>query len=581
MSDRSLRTILLSCLLLVGLLGSVWTPVSASNPNGLIPTVITLDDPGAVNLGEDIVLSGTLTSVYGRPIVGRPVLFTLGDEYLGQARSDENGHFERELRNKLNAGSYEINAATNGTSTLAASSASGSLRILPAEVRVQTIPAIAGVTFELDGRRFVSEADGSAVTTVNEIGDHQLQVLAEEYKAPAQRLEFGRWLEESFDPTKTIKVPNNDVIQVGLNVFQLVGQSFVDPEGNPVADGRITSFTIRSDKGDVFEFADGQPHWIPASRTVRRINGLEETRLLYSVLSVMVNGSNVVNQSQQRFYTHAGADWEISLLFYSMRVGAQDGLFGNPVGSSVDLKFPDGSLKNYPLDENGIATIDSLPRGLYTINFQGIEGISNRTPVALSRDQEVHAKVITYADMVAAGLLGVFVALALLLYGRPWLLPRLPRKKPPVVRQQELGWISGPVRYETADSLIEENFQQVTGVSKKTFANMLTLLEERWEERGTKTKLSREDQLLMTLIYSRGNQSREQLGEVFSVSASTVRRTVKRVKAILDRSALDKSESSLNGTDHSDQYDGPTAHRVELNSMVEVFDQDVGAWYEK
>ncbi len=580
MSGRRLRLILLSSLVLFGLLGSVWTPVSASS-NALSRTVLTLDDRGALDLGEDIILSGTLKDAYDRPIVGRPVRFTLGEEYLGQARSDEDGYFERKLKNALKAGIYEITATTNATHFLAASSISISMRILPAEVRVQTVPAIAGVGFELDGRRFVSGADGSAAIKVDEIGEHQLHVLAEEYEAPAQRLEFGRWLQESFSPTQTIRVPNKDVIQVGLNVFHLVKQSFVDPEGNPVDDGRITSFKIRSIQGDVFEFTDGQPRWIPASRTARRINGLEETKLLYSVINVMVNGSNVVNQSQQRFYTHAGDDWEISLLFYSMRVGAQDGLFGNPVGTSVNLEFPDGSVQNYPLNENGMAEIDSLPRGIYTIDFLGIKGKSNRTPVALSLDQEVHTKVITYVDMVVVGLLGVFLALGLLLYGRPWLVHGFLRKKPAVVEQEELAWISSPVRYEEAIFLTEENFQQLTGVSREAYTSMLALLKERWGERGKRTKLSREDQLLMTLIYSQGEHSREQLGEVYSVSISTVRRTIKKVKAILDGPSPDELEPINQETDHLDRHGWSIVNKVELDSMVEVFDQDVEAFYEK
>jgi len=570
MNKQRIRLMLLSSLLLFGLLGTVWTPASA-NTKARIRTILTLDEPGSLELGEAFVLSGTIMDAYDRPITEKPVLFTLGEEYLGQARSDENGRFERKFKNELKAGSYEITATSNASSTLAESSATTTLRVLPAEVRLQTIPAIEGVSFELDGRRFVSRADGSASIQVDEVGEYELHVFAEEYAAPGERLEFGRWLQESYSPTQTVRVPEEDVIQVGLNVFHLVGQSFVDPEGKSVDDGRISSFTIRSIQGDVFEFTDGQPRWIPSSRTARRINGLEETKLLYSVIEVMVNGSNLVNQSQQRFYAQAEDDWEISLLFYSMRVGAQDGLFGTPVGESVNLEFPDGSVHNYPLNENGIAEIDSLPRGIYTIDFVGIKGMSNPTPVALSRDQVVNTKVITNLDMAVVGALGLILALGLLLYGRPWLLTSLWGKKKPVV--QEPVWAVGPVCYEEAWQLADEHFQGLSGVSKERFTGLLEILHAMWGERGKRAKLSREDQLLLTLVAGQGEYSKAELSEVYDISESTVHRTIRKVNNTLPTEAwftpvvVPQEELSL--------------EKIEIGNLVETFERSVEAVYEK
>jgi len=570
MNKRWIRLILLTSLLLFGLLGIASTPVAA-NSSARARNVITLNEPGTLELGEAFILSGTIMDAYNRPISGKSVLFSLGEEYLGQARSDGNGYFERKFKNELKAGQYEITATSNASSTLAESSATTTLRILPAEVRLQTIPAIEGVSFELDGRRFVSRADGSASIQVDEVGEYELHVFAEEYEAPGERLEFGRWLQESYSPTQTIRVPEEDVIQVGLNVFHLVGQSFLDPEGKPVDDGRISSFTIRSIQGDVFEFTDGQPRWIPSSRTARRINGLEETKLLYSVIEVMVNGSNLVNQSQQRFYAQAEDDWEISLLFYSMRVGAQDGLFGTPVGESVNLEFPDGSVHNYPLNENGMAEIDSLPRGIYTINFPGIKGMSNPTPVALSRDQEVHTKVITNLDMAVVGALGLMLALGLLLYGRPWLLTSLLGKKRPVM--QEPVWAVGPVRFEEALQLADEPFQQLTGVTKERFTGLLEILHAMWGERGKRAKLSREDQLLLTLIAGQGEYGKAELSGVYSISESTVHRTIRKVNHTLPTEAW--------FTPIAIPYETLNMEKIKIGNLVEAFERSAEAVYEK
>lgn len=534
--------------LVFGFLGNDVTPAFANSlaKNPLrIHTFIILNELRDVNLGETILISGTVKDAYDRPVAEKSILFTIEGKYLGQARSDENGNFERTIKNRMDAGMYEITATSNATRYLASTSSSTTLKVQPATLQVQTVPAIEGVHFELNGRRFISGADGSASIKVEKIGQYQLHVLAEEYKNPTQRIEFGRWLQESFEPYLMIEVPNDDIIQVGLNVFHLVGQSFLDLDGNLVDSERISTFTIRSIQGDVFEFTDGQPRWIPASRTARRITGLEETQLLYSVIEVMVDGSNVVNRSQQRFYAEPGfQNWEISLLFYSMRVNAQDGLFGFPVGSSVNLEFPDGSLKNYPLDENGVAEISSLSRGNYSIEFVGTNGLSNRTPVALSRNQDVHTKVITYLDIATVGLLGIIFALGILFYGRPWFLSALTRKKRPFpqepahapdVAMLKTNPINGIIRHETAMLLSDEQFKQLTGISHESFNNILTTLQDRWGDRGKNAKLTRGDQLLITLIESKGEKTKAQIGLDFGISETTVYRTVKKVKATLVR----------------------------------------------
>jgi hypothetical protein len=244
----------------------------------------------------------------------------------------------------------------------------------------------------------------------------------DKYQSSSQRIEFGRWAEESFEPFREIRVPEKEVIQVGLNVFHKIGQNFVDLDGSPIDTQRIEKFTIKSAQGDVFEFPDGQPRWIPASRIARRVTGLEETKLPYSVTNVTVDGSNVVNQSQQRFYTHPNETWTISLLFYSLHLSAQDGLFGSAVGKSVNLEFPNGKILNYPLNQAGMAEINSLARGDYFIELVGVKGLSNRLPVALSRNQVVNTKVITYLDLSVVGIFAVIVALGLFLYGRPGVL---------------------------------------------------------------------------------------------------------------------------------------------------------------
>ena len=430
MRKTSFSELLVSGLLTLTLLFGFATDVFAATKLG---TVITFTQLGNVELGEHFTLAGTINDQNGKPVANKSIQFALDGDYLGQARSNEKGLFERKFNNLLNAGSYELTATSNATHLLEEALITTSLRILPAEVHIQTIPSIPDVPFRMAGKRFVSDENGLATIMINAPGEYRLEVLVNQYRNESKKIEFARWLQESYDPYRYVKVPSDKVIQVGFDVFHPVGQSFVDLDGVPVDPERIFEFTIRSAQGDMFVLHDGQQRWIPASRVARRVTGLEETKLLYSVLSVTVDGSNVVNQSQQRFYTYPHEDWPISLLLYSLHFSAKDGMFGFPVGKSVNIEFPDGRIENYPLDKDGVVEIRSLARGTYYTEVVGAFGLSNRTPVALSRNQEVNTKIISFLDIGIVGLAGIVIVLGLLFYGRPSLLIALRKKAHQVI----------------------------------------------------------------------------------------------------------------------------------------------------
>ncbi len=381
-------------------------------------TIITLASPEATTQGGPFTISGTLRDWSGHLIPGASIIFTLNGSYLGQARTDNNGYFQQKFIKPLAAGIYTITASFNGTHTLAFTSAAATLSIPSANVVIQTVPPVAGVTFQLNGQQFVTGEDGSASIQVNKPGTYRLEALISLYNDPTQRIQFGRWLEDNFQPYTEIQVPTNKVIPVGLNIFNLVGETFVDLDGLPVNPDRISQFTIRSEQGDTFVLNSGNSRWLPASRITRQANGLVVTKLLYSVVNVSLDGSNVVNSSQQQFYAEPNDTWKISLLLYGLHIQVSDGLFGSAAGKSVNLIFPNGKIVNYPLDSTGALDIHGLARGNYTLQVIGAAGVGNRMPVALSRNQDANLKILTYTDLGIVGTLGLFVALALLLYGR-------------------------------------------------------------------------------------------------------------------------------------------------------------------
>ncbi len=290
----------------------------------------------------------------------------------------------------------------------------------PQYTQLQTVPPTPGVTFQIAGQLFVTGADGTTVVAVPQPGTYDLQVITDTFHDPYRRVEFSRWLSNSYIPTRQIHLPSSTpTVEVGLDVYELVGEKFVGLDGKPVNPQRVTSFSIRSIQGDSFTFPDGQPRWLPASRvTRRRVGGLQQVPLLYTVTNVTVDGSNVVNKSQQQFYAQPNGTWTISLLLYGLRVQSSDALFGFAEGKQLLLQLPNGSVQTHPLDSTGSAQMFSLARGSYNVLVTGAQGISSEIPVALSKDQTVPVKIITYLDMAVVGGAGLLLAIALVVFGR-------------------------------------------------------------------------------------------------------------------------------------------------------------------
>jgi hypothetical protein len=59
------------------------------------------------------------------------------------------------------------------------------------------------------------------------------------------------------------------------------------------------------------------------------------------------------------------------------------------------------------------------------------------------------------------------------------------------------------MNYKTIEHLKDSDFKRLTGVQRKTFEQMLAVIEKGLRDFGRPPKLSRADQLLMTLMYWR------------------------------------------------------------------------------
>jgi hypothetical protein len=92
------------------------------------------------------------------------------------------------------------------------------------------------------------------------------------------------------------------------------------------------------------------------------------------------------------------------------------------------------------------------------------------------------------------------------------------------------------MRYETVGLLNNPEFKRCTGVQRSTFDKMLEVVQAGLRNFGRPARLSRADQLLMTLMYWREYRTEFHIGLTYGVSESTVCRTVKKIENALIQS---------------------------------------------
>ena len=379
-------------------------------------------EPVGVGVGTTVIVDLRFAS--GPVLADEPVELSVDGVYYRRERTDVSGAVSFPIPNDLVAGEHQLSAFYPGRSnTYLTATATSSLEVDPYQLQVETVPALPGMAFTLDGERFEADAQGFARISVASAGDHVLIALDSEYANDGTTAVFARWtVNNEYLHQVTVKVPSVGPVQAGFDVFRPSSQAFVDPSGGLVEPDRITSFTLRSSLGQIFTYPDGRERVYKSSRVVRRATGLESVDVRYNVTDVQVDGSNVVNEGQQRFYATPGAVWRITLLLYSARIQAMDALFGFTAGRTVELTFPSGKSETFDVGSDGKVSIPWLARGIYRVAVANAAGWAPSMPVALSRDQDVELRVVSYLDMGIATLIGLIVVFGLLYRGRPHLI---------------------------------------------------------------------------------------------------------------------------------------------------------------
>jgi hypothetical protein len=404
---------------------SLFSFVSVAEARGYaaVGTLLTIETPASVSVGSPSIVLIHLASIKGKPIDNQRVELFIDGVHARTARTNPAGNISLRIL-KESVGTYKLYAIFKGSRlpSLGSSSADAELVIKPATIEIHTTPALPNIRFSLDNQVFSSDAYGVARIEVQRVGKYHLALLPLQTQDPNIQMQFGRWGDEIFKTSRDIEVPLDKPLEIGFEVSYQVSQTFLDLSGRPVDPSRVASITLKGSNGTTYTFDDNKPHWLPSGRVVRLNDGLEETKILYSVISVVIDGSNVVSQAQQRFYVNSGDVWPVKLLLYKANFTARDALFGFPIGSGVHVEYPNGNFQSYSFDTGKGYAIDGLARGIYRVKVIGAKGYAPATPIALSRDQDVELMVFSYLDIAVLSVLGLLLSLGLLLFGRPYLL---------------------------------------------------------------------------------------------------------------------------------------------------------------
>ena len=78
------------------------------------------------------------------------------------------------------------------------------------------------------------------------------------------------------------------------------------------------------------------------------------------------------------------------------------------------------------------------------------------------------------------------------------------------------------MKYQEIKDRTNNDFKRLTGVEHQTFKKMVTILESELSNFGRPPKLSRADQLLLTLMYWREYRTQFHIAQAYGISESAV-----------------------------------------------------------
>jgi hypothetical protein len=288
-------------------------------------------------------------------------------------------------------------------------------RALPApdDLRIVTVPSVAGAVFEFDQHEYTTASDGSVtIPDAGDLSDLGARLVYRRFDGDeAEAVEFHRFhgLERANGSREVTGV---------FTTSRAVSFQFTDLDGAAVDADTVERMTLKNAVGVVFTLGPGDfdGYMLPAVRVIQRTTGLETKEIYYSIQDVVINGTNTVNRSQQRFFASEVDRFDVETQFFHVVIEVSDVLLGFTSGTAVLVRWPNGVETRHPVID-GAAELPLLPRGDYEMRVDG-PGMVTWRPVSVSRDQVLALELLSVIDMSAVGIAVLLIAVGLVIFGR-------------------------------------------------------------------------------------------------------------------------------------------------------------------
>ncbi len=284
---------------------------------------------------------------------------------------------------------------------------------------IQTVPALPGVAFVLDGRVLTTGRDGAVRTTTTTAErealvrdpDAHLRVAKSPILVRAGvRASFGRWDVAGYRFDRTNK--SGQLLLAAFNLEYLTNFRFTNPEGAVVDPDRLGAMELETSSGTSIKLARPAPIWLLGTYIEVVAGHVRVHETEYKIASVLSRGNNVVHRGEQSFAPSHRQAVTVNVLFFTMRLDVRDAFFGRAVGSTIDIRFADGSSTAYALHD-GRVVVPDLPRGDYTIDVRA-SGLNTTRHVSISRSSKMTIAVFSLLDITIV-ISGVLVVAAVIL----------------------------------------------------------------------------------------------------------------------------------------------------------------------
>ena len=308
----------------------------------------------------------------------------------------------------------------------------------PVTLTVRTVPALPDVRLMIDGQLLTTDANGRAShTEEHNFDQHTLTLVDAAIGGQDRRYRFVRWSgqrdpDQAYQPTVTGLPMRADLtVTAAFAVQYRVSARFVDGQGRPVDPGTISTVTLKTDTGAVLNLPTSGTTWLDGALPRYQKSALVTGQVRYSLQSVVLGGANVVDAGRQRLEPGSNPTPTFTLQFHDLTIRAHDALFHSAVGDTVELTYPDGTVRTAAFGPDHTATLHHLPRGEYAVRLKGVHGMALAQHLVLSKDTTVDLTVVGRADLAALGTALALFAVGMLLFGRAGLrgyLRSIPRR---------------------------------------------------------------------------------------------------------------------------------------------------------